>query len=45
MYRIKQLTGRSLQSRTEETQSTGAYVKCLVINKMTKIGMPKSSRI
>jgi|688.fasta_scaffold358728_2 hypothetical protein len=45
MYRIKQLTGSSLQSRREETQSTEAYVKCLVINKMTMMGMPKSSWI
>ena len=45
MYRIKQLTGSSLQSRAEETQTTEAYIKCLVINKMTMMGMPKSSWI
>ena len=40
MYRIKQLTGASLRSRTMETQCTEAYVKCLVVNRMTKLGMP-----
>ncbi len=41
MYRIKQLTGGNLRSREWERQCTEGYVKCLVINMMTKIGMPK----
>lgn len=40
MYRFKQLTGSSLQSRTFDRQRTEASVKCLVVNKMTKLGMP-----
>lgn len=41
MYRIKQLTGGNLRSREWERQRIEGYVKCLVINKMTKLGMPK----
>lgn len=40
MYRIKQLTGSNLRSRLFKRQVTEAHVKCLVINKMTKLGMP-----
>jgi len=43
MYRIKQLTGNTLRSRLIETQRTEACVKCMIVNKMTEIGMPKSS--
>lgn len=45
MYRIKQLLGSSLRSRTMDRQSTEARVKCLVINRMTKLGMPRSTRV
>jgi hypothetical protein len=41
MYRIKQLTGSSLRSREWKRQRVEAYIKCLVINKMTNLGMPK----
>ena len=41
MYRIKQLTGSSLRSREFSRQQTEAYVKCLAVNKMTKLGMPQ----
>ena len=41
MYRIKQLTGPNLRSRCRERQRVEAYVKCLVVNKMTKLGMPR----
>lgn len=41
MYRIKQLTGGNLRSREWERQCVEGYVKCLVINKMTSLGMPK----
>ena len=41
MYRIKQLTGGNLRSREWERQFVEAYVKCLVINKMTGLGMAK----
>jgi hypothetical protein len=41
MYRIKQLTGGNLRSREWRKQCTEMYVKCLVINKMSSLGMPK----
>jgi hypothetical protein len=41
MYRIKQLTGENLRSREWERQCVEAYVKCLAVNKMTILGMPK----
>jgi IS5 family transposase len=41
MYRIKQLTGSNLRSREWERQKVEAHIKCLVINKMSKLGMPK----
>jgi hypothetical protein len=42
MYRIKQLTGGNLRSREMERQRVEGYVKCLTINKMTSLGMPKA---
>lgn len=42
MYRIKQLTGAHLRSREWERQCVEGYVKYLVVNKMTKLGMPNS---
>lgn len=42
MYRIKQLTGGNLRSREWERQRVEGYIKCLVINKITEIGMPNS---
>lgn len=41
MYRFKQLTGERLKSRRWENQCSEADIKCLVINKMTKLGMPR----
>jgi hypothetical protein len=40
MYRIKQLIGGNLLSLSWERQVTEAQVKCLVVNKMTRLGMP-----
>jgi hypothetical protein len=40
MYRIKQLTGGNLRSREWERQCVEGNIKCLVINKMTSLGMP-----
>lgn len=40
MYRIKQLIGGNLRSRSWKRQVTEAQVKCLVVNKMTRLGMP-----
>lgn len=41
MFRIKQLTGPNLRSREMERQSVEGFIKCLVINMMTGLGMPK----
>lgn len=40
MYRIKQLTGEKLRSRSFERQCVEADIKCLIVNKMTRLGMP-----
>jgi IS5 family transposase len=42
MYRIKQLTGGNVRSREWERQCVEGFIKCLVINKMTSLGMPDS---
>lgn len=42
MYRIKQLTGGNMRSREWERQCVEGCVKCLVINKVTSLGMPDS---
>lgn len=41
MYRIKQITGGNMRSREGGRQQVEGYIKCLVINKMTSLGMPK----
>lgn len=43
MYRIKQLTGGNMRSREWERKQVEGYVKCLVVNRMTSLGMPKSN--
>ncbi len=45
MYRLKQITGSTLKSREWGRQRTEAMVKCIVINKMTRLGMPKGEWI
>jgi hypothetical protein len=42
MYRIKQLTGEKLRSRELERQKVEGYIKCMVVNQMTRLGMPVS---
>lgn len=42
MYRIKQLTGGRMRSREWGRQRVEGYIKCLVVNKMTRLGMPNS---
>ena len=39
--RLKTLLGAALRSRTVETQCTEAHIKCLILNRFTKLGMPK----
>ena len=41
IYRIKQLTGSNLRSREWQRQQVEAHIKCLIINEMTKLGMPQ----
>lgn len=41
MFRIKQLTGEKLRSRKTESSRTECLVKCLIVNKMTRLGMPR----
>lgn len=41
MYRLKQLLGRQLRSRCEANQSIESQCKCLILNKMTKLGLPR----
>jgi hypothetical protein len=41
MYRLKQITGETLRSRKIENQQIEASIRCLIINRMTRLGMPK----
>jgi hypothetical protein len=45
MYRLKTILGGSLSSRSAGNQVTEAKTKILILNRMTKEGMPKSVRI
>lgn len=45
MFRIKRLFGDRLKARNMEAQSVEAICKCLALNKMTKLGMPKGEWI
>lgn len=45
MYRLKQLTGSKLKSRILSSQQTEALIKCLIVNKLTRLGMPKGEWI
>jgi transposase len=44
MYRYKVLIGRSLHARTLSAQRAEARIACLVLNRMTRLGMPASRR-
>ena len=41
MFRIKKMLGERLKARAMESQCTEAFCKCLVINRMNKLGLPK----
>jgi transposase len=41
-FRLKTLFSDRLRSRREDTQTTEAVVRCAVMNRMTKLGMPHS---
>ncbi len=45
MYRFKRLFGGTLYSRKESYQKAEVHSKCLVINRMNSIGMPKGKWI
>lgn len=41
MYRTKKILGSELKARSMGGQKTEAHCKCMVINRMNKLGMPK----
>lgn len=41
MFRIKRMLGGKLKARSIGSQKTEALCKCMVINKMNKLGMPR----
>ncbi|KAF3363028.1 Transposase DDE domain protein, partial [Chlamydiales bacterium STE3] len=41
MFRVKKLLGDGLKARSMGSQKTEAICKCMVINKMNKLGMPR----
>jgi Transposase DDE domain len=45
MFRFKRLFGGRLWARGLEAQCTEARVKCLVLNRMTQLGMPETVRV
>lgn len=45
MFRVKKLFGEGLKARSIGAQESEAICKCLVINKMNKLGMPKGEWI
>ena len=45
MFRLKTIFGNELSARLLETQTTQALIRCLVLNKMTHLGMPESYQV
>lgn len=45
MFRFKQLLGTNIMARTVKRQAKEVGIKCLVINKMTDLGMPSYAAI
>jgi len=45
MYRIKTLFGNQLKARLFESQAVEAFVRCVVLNRMTALGLPDSCPI
>jgi len=43
MFRVKKMFGERLKARSIGAQESESICKCLVINKMNKLGMPKGS--
>ena len=44
MYRYKTIFGQQLWARTTQTQQTEVKIKCKILNKFTKCGMPNSQK-
>ncbi len=42
MFRLKTIFGDGLSTRLMEAQSTQALVRCVALNKMTRLGMPQT---
>lgn len=40
MFRFKQILGSSVQARTTQRQACEVGIKCIILNKMTELGMP-----
>ena len=45
MFRIKRMFGSRLKARSIGSQRTESLCKCIAINKMNKLGMPRFERI
>jgi hypothetical protein len=45
MFRLKTIFGDELSARLLETQTTQALIRCLILNKMTHLGMPESYQV
>jgi hypothetical protein len=43
MFRIKQLTGSQMRHREWRRQKVEGHIKCMVVNMMTELGMPKGA--
>ena len=41
MYRVKKIFGDKLKARDMDAQTTEVLCKCIIINKMNKLGMPR----
>lgn len=45
MFRFKAVFGGKLWARTFDNQQVEAAIKCALLNKMTKLGMPDTLRV
>lgn len=45
MFRFKTIFGDALAAREEQRQQTEARLKCVALNRMTRLGMPESYRV
>jgi hypothetical protein len=43
MFRVKIMLGEKLKARSMGAQQSESICKCLIINKMNKLGMPKGN--